>query len=113
IYVCKDLLEEKAQLAIYDPKVSQQQIFADLGQEQTLPDGRVNTAVTVVDDPYEAAKDAHAVAILTEWDEFRDLDYKRIYDNMPKPAFLFDGRNITDLAKLREIGFVAKGIGKP
>ena len=47
-------------------------------------------------DPYEAAKDSHAIAIMTEWDEFKDYDYTRLYDSMVKPAFVFDGRNILD-----------------
>ena len=55
---------------------------------------------------------AHAVAIMTEWDEFAELDFERLYDSMLKPAFIFDGRNILDLEKLREIGFRAEGIGK-
>jgi len=49
---------------------------------------------------------------MTEWDEFRDLDYQRIYDSMLKPALIFDGRNILDLEPLREMGFKAEGIGK-
>mmetsp|Transcript_103237 Transcript_103237/g.296450 ORF Transcript_103237/g.296450 Transcript_103237/m.296450 type:complete len:98 (+) Transcript_103237:2-295(+) len=64
-------------------------------------------------DPYTAAEGSHAIAILTEWDEFKTLDYKRIYDSMSKPAFLFDGRNILDHAALREIGFEVYAIGKP
>ncbi len=66
----------------------------------------------VYKDPYEACKDAHAIAILTEWDEFRAYDWKRIYDNMKKPAFVFDGRNILDAEKLKNIGFVFLQIGK-
>ena len=58
-------------------------------------------------DPYAAAKHAHAVIVLTEWDEFQC-----IFNNMNKPEFLFDGRNIMDLEALREIGFEARGIGK-
>ena len=66
----------------------------------------------VCEDPYVAAEGAHAVALLTEWDAFKKLDFKRIYSGMQKPAFLFDGRNILDLEILREIGFEASGIGK-
>nr|MCU0794234.1 nucleotide sugar dehydrogenase [Opitutaceae bacterium] len=66
----------------------------------------------VAKDAYEACVGAHAVAIITEWDEFKTLDFEKIYAGMPKPAFLFDGRNILDLAKLRAIGFRASGIGK-
>ena len=106
IYVCRDLLEEQAHLAIYDPKVPAEEIFNTL--DVTEDDERV----MVCEDPYVAAEGAHAVALLTEWDAFKELDYKRIYSGMQKPAFLFDGRNILDLEILREIGFEASGIGK-
>ena len=74
-----------------------------------------SAASTVVTSPdaYSAAQGAHAIAIATEWDEFKTLDYKKIYDSMAKPAFLFDGRNIVDAAALREIGFTVYSIGKP
>jgi len=65
-----------------------------------------------VSSAYEAAAGAHALAIVTEWDEFKKLDYQKIFASMQQPAFIFDGRNILDLAKLREIGFRASGIGK-
>jgi UDPglucose 6-dehydrogenase len=68
--------------------------------------------VSVTWDAYEATKGAHGICILTEWDEFKTLDYK-IYDSMQKPAFLFDGRNVVDLEKMREIGFIVYSIGKP
>jgi UDPglucose 6-dehydrogenase len=67
----------------------------------------------VCSDAYAAAEGAHAVAVLTEWDEFQMLDFQRIYDGMSKPACLFDGRNILDLNALREIGFRVFGTGKP
>ena len=51
--------------------------------------------------------------MLTEWDEFKTLDYQKIYDSMAKPAFLFDGRNICDHDALRKIGFDVYAIGKP
>ena len=113
ISVCRDLLEEQADVAIYDPKVTRQQILAELGQADVLPDGRPNTRVTIAADAYEAAAGAHAIVILTEWDEFKTLDFQRIHEGMMKPAFLFDGRNIVDLAEMRRIGFTARGIGKP
>lgn len=108
IYVCKDLLAEQANISVYDPKVSQKQMVSDL--EYANANNIEN--LCSVSDPYEAAKDAHAVLILTEWDEFKDYDYGKIYESMLKPAFLFDGRNILDLQKLKEIGFEAFGIGK-
>ena len=106
IYVGRDLLEEQAQLAIYDPKVSEAQIRKDLLVEAT------DSAVEVYSDPYEAAQGAYAILVLTEWDQFKDLDYKKIYQGMHKPAFLYDGRNILDLNALRDLGFEAQGIGQ-
>jgi len=106
IYICKDLLEEQANLAIYDPKVSKAQIQSDLSIDDENP------YISYCENAYEATEGAHAVLILTEWDEFKALDFKKIYDSMHLPAFLFDGRNILDLTKLREIGFEASGIGR-
>jgi len=107
IYVCRDLLRERAQLAIYDPRVSESQIRKDLRDGEEEAEG-----VEIYNDPYAAVADAHALVVLTEWDEFRELDFERIYDAMLKPALLLDGRNILDLAALRKIGFRAEGIGK-
>ncbi|MEX0330315.1 MAG: UDP-glucose 6-dehydrogenase [Puniceicoccaceae bacterium] len=109
IYVCRDLLEEGAKLAIHDPKVGREQICRDLGID--LDTDRVETHP----DPYSAADNAHAIAILTEWDAFKmdQTDYKRIFASMEKPAFIFDGRNLVELAALRNLGFEAHGIGKP
>jgi UDPglucose 6-dehydrogenase len=67
--------------------------------------------VIVYSTSYDACKDAHAIAILTEWDEFKDYDWQKIYDNMLKPAFVFDGRNLLDKAALEKIGFVYQAIG--
>jgi UDPglucose 6-dehydrogenase len=63
-------------------------------------------------DPYVAARGAHAIALCTEWEEYRSLDYKKIYGGMEKPAFIFDGRNILDHHALYEIGFNVFPIGK-
>lgn len=109
IYVGRDLLEEQANLAIYDPKVSPSQMYFDLQADE----GSARRAmIDISEDPYEAAKGAHALAIMTEWDVFASLDYQKIYDNMMKPAFIFDGRNIADHKKLREIGFEVYTIGR-
>ncbi|CAH9084429.1 unnamed protein product [Cuscuta europaea] len=122
IDVCKGLLGDKAQLSIYDPQVSEEQIQRDLTLNRFEWDHPLHLQpaspgagkkVSVVWDAYEAMKGAHAVCILTEWDEFKDLDYQRIYENMQKPAFVFDGRNIVNAGKLREIGFIVYSIGKP
>ena len=107
IDVCRDLLQEQAQLAIYDPKVLAEQVHADL-----QPAEGSGGEIEICSDPYQAAVGAQVVAVMTEWDDFRDLDYQRIYDSMLKPALIFDGRNILDLEPLREMGFKAEGIGK-
>jgi len=52
------------------------------------------------------------VVVLTEWDEFKTIDFARMHEHMMKPASVFDGRNLLDLAKLRALGFKASGIGK-
>jgi len=98
IYIARHLLDEGAHLSIYDPKVTQDQVFMELSQPYISSDSRerVGDLVTCHMDPYTAATDAHAVVICTEWDEFVTLDYNRIYINMAKPAFLFDGRKILD-----------------
>ncbi len=107
ISVCRDLLAEHANVVVYDPKVPADEIVRDV-----LGAGQSNPRLTIAKSAAEAAQGAHALAIVTEWDEFKTLDYAKIYEGMMKPAFLFDGRNITDLASLREIGFRASGIGK-
>ncbi len=107
INIVRDLLVEQANVVVYDPKVSATEIVSDV-----LGKGLTNARLTVAASAYEAAKGAHAIAIVTEWDEFKTLDYEKIFEGMQKPAFLFDGRNIIDLAKLRAIGFRASGIGK-
>ena len=103
IYISKMLIEEHAKLAIHDP--------------QALPNARLDMAgyedrIEYCDDPYEAAKGAHAIAIITDWKCFAELDYKRLFDSMEKPAFIFDGRNILDHKKLFEIGFEVYPLGK-
>jgi len=107
IYVCKDLLAERAKVAIYDPQVTAEKVAVDLGIKDLAGAG-----VEVCADAYAAVKGAHALIICTEWDEFKSLDFDRIYDGMQRPAFIFDGRNVLDLAALRKIGFTASGIGK-
>lgn len=122
IDVCKGLMGDKARLSIYDPQVPEEHIQRDLQMNKFDWDHPIHlqptspstiNQVIVVSDAYEATKDSHGVCILTEWDEFKNLDYQKIYDNMQKPAFVFDGRNILDVEKLRKIGFIVYSIGKP
>ncbi|CDW54448.1 UDP glucose 6 dehydrogenase, partial [Trichuris trichiura] len=107
IYICKYLLDEGAKLNVYDPKVPKAAILRfDLSRMINQ-----NYSVEVHANAYSACEGAHALVVLTEWDEFKALDYKRIYALMMKPAFVFDGRLLLDHAKLQRIGFVVHSIG--
>jgi UDPglucose 6-dehydrogenase len=107
IAVCRDLLAEQARVVVYDPKVPPHEIH-----EEVVGKGKQEPRLTVASSAYEAAAGAHAIAVVTEWDEFKTLDFSRIQAEMKHPAFLFDGRNILDLPRLRALGFRAHGIGK-
>ncbi|MBQ7722266.1 MAG: nucleotide sugar dehydrogenase, partial [Kiritimatiellae bacterium] len=102
--VVADLLaEERAELVVCDP--------------YALPNARRELArhgdvVAFEEDPYKAVEGADAVAVLTDWRQFAALDWKRVYDAMRKPAFLFDGRNCLDHAALFQMGFHVYAIGK-
>jgi len=111
IYVADELLNEQAKIRVYDPKVQEKQIYGDMDYLETRQPEENKKGLSVFLDPYEACKDSHAIAILTEWDEFKDYDWQRIYDNMLKPAKVFDGRNLLDTAKLTAIGFKVQSIG--
>jgi UDPglucose 6-dehydrogenase len=111
IYVADHLLLEQANIMVYDPKVLEGQIYFDLDYLGTRTSEENRKGVKVINDPYEACKGAHAIAVLTEWDEFKDYDWQKIYDSMLKPAKIFDGRNLLDANKLRTIGFIVQPIG--
>ena len=104
IFIAKRLLEEHAEVVISDPKALDNARI-DLSGRAGVLDYR--------EDPYEAAAGCHAIAVMTEWDIYRTLDYERIYREMAKPAFIFDGRNILDHAACFRIGFNVYPIGKP
>jgi UDPglucose 6-dehydrogenase len=114
ITLIKDFIQENAHVALYDPKVEHEQIYQDLVEPGVSSREQVEKSITICSSAYEAAKDADAVVIVTEWDEFKadQLDYQKIYDNMHKPAFLFDGRLLLDAQELRKIGFKVHIIGK-
>lgn len=111
IYVADYLLNEQAEIVVYDPKVKSEQIYADLDYLNTRSSEENRTRVKVINTPYEATKDSHAIAILTEWDEFKDLDWQKIYEEMLKPAFLFDGRRLLERETKETIGFEFYAIG--
>jgi UDPglucose 6-dehydrogenase len=111
IYVANDLINEQAKIAVFDPKVSRKKILDDLDYLETRTSENNSNSIISFEDPYEACKNAHAIAILTEWDEFVHYDWQKIYDAMQKPAFVFDGRNILNESELKSIGFVYQAIG--
>ncbi len=103
IRVCHALIEERAAVVITDPKAlhNARKDMADCGDK-----------VAYEEDPYRAAEGAHALAIMTDWAEYKTLDYRRLYASMSKPAFIFDGRNCLNHKELFEIGFNVYPIGK-
>ena len=103
IYICKRLLEEKACLRISDPHA--------LDNARKDLDG-IDAGVEYLEDPYKAAEGVHGLALVTEWAEYSKLDYKKIFDKMEKPAFIFDGRNHLDHKALFDIGFNVYSVGK-
>ena len=108
IDVMRGLLEENATVVVYDPRVPAEQIRRDV-----LGPGHDDQRLVVAPSAEEAAAGAHGLAVLTEWDEFRSLDYPRIHAGMCKPSFIFDGRNILPKSQLEELGFRVFAIGKP
>ncbi|KAI5793859.1 UDP-glucose/GDP-mannose dehydrogenase family, NAD binding domain-containing protein [Peziza echinospora] len=116
ITVVKYLLAENAQVSIYDPKVEESQIWMDLSEPGIVDDlVALKKKVTIARDPYECAREAEAIVICTEWDEFKDtqLDYERVYEGMTKPAFIFDGRMVLDEKRVKGMGFRVETIGRP
>ena len=111
IYVADILIEEQANIKIYDPKVTAIQMQSDLNYLNTRSEEENSKYLQTGTDPYKILERAHAIAVLTEWDEFKKLDWKRIYNNMQKPAFVFDGRNLLDKDLMEGIGFNYNSIG--
>ncbi|MCF1420264.1 UDP-glucose 6-dehydrogenase [Mangrovimonas futianensis] len=112
IYVAEHLLQEQANIVVYDPKVTEEQIYSDLEYLGTLSSEDIMNRVTVVNDPYRAMDNAHAVAVLTEWDEFKSYDWCKVYESMMKPAFVFDGRRLLEKDKMEGFGFKLYTIGR-
>ena len=112
IYVADNLLNEQAKITVYDPKVTAHQMYVDLDYLETRSAEKNKAQLTHANDVYEACKGSHAIAILTEWDEFKTLDWEKIHQQMMKPAFIFDGRNLLDAEKMRALGFEYSTIGE-
>ena len=111
IKVADNLLNEQATISVYDPKVIGERMYADLDALNTRSEAENRTLLLVHNNPYEASNQSHAIVILTEWDVFKTYDWQKIYNNMHKPAFIFDGRGILDVQMLESIGFICYKIG--
>lgn len=117
MYVARDLFTEQAELHIYDPKVSSAQIIRDLRSAleaigQQTDEQYIAKNIIIHNDYRQAVDKAHAIAIVTEWDEFKNYNWPQVFEGMKKPAFLFDGRNLLDIQEMKAIGFNYRGIGK-
>ncbi len=95
------LLDEGARVRLYDP-----QAMANMQKKFPASD-----RVVYAQDPYEAAEGAHALAVLTEWDVFRHLDFQKIRQLMTTPILL-DARNLYDPTELHSLGFEYYGMGR-
>ncbi len=102
ISVAKLLVEEHAQVVVSDPHAIENAKRDLAGLEEF---------VTYERDPYKAVEGADAVAVLTDWSEYKNIDWQKVYDLMRKPAFVFDGRNFLGHAKLYSMGFHVYAIG--
>jgi UDPglucose 6-dehydrogenase len=106
--VCRMLMEDGAIVHVYDPKVTREAAV----EEFSLHGFEVNDRQLVWSpSAEESVKDAHAIVVLTEWDEFKSYDYEKFYGDMVKPAFIFDGRNLLDRSALEKIGFEFHAVG--
>ncbi|SFS97413.1 nucleotide sugar dehydrogenase [Sphingobacterium wenxiniae] len=112
IYVADYLLNEEASIVVYDPKVSAEQVYKDLDSLGTRSPEDNRRLVTVVNNPYAACRETHAIAVLTEWDEFKGYDWQKIKEDMKRPSFVFDGRKILDRQSLEALGFKYYAIGE-
>ena len=94
---------------IYDPKVNEDQIKFDLSNLNTNFD---ESLVNYVTDPFSNISDYNTIAIMTEWDIFKNFKWEEIYKKIKKPAFIFDGRNILNIEMIKKIGFNYCGLGR-
>ena len=113
IRICRDLLEEGAQLVIHDPKVKADQMARDLNQE---PDSQVDRlsgtgSWAEAGSVEDAVMGADAVLILTEWQHYRDLNWQALAAQMRKPASVFDARSVADPAQIKAAGLSLWRVG--
>ena len=113
ISICKELINEGGNLFVYDPKVSHEQIKIDLNlpetkQEQYLNEGSWSYATSIS----EAIKSSDAIVIITEWEEFKYLNWKEIKSKMRNPSWIFDTRSIINISEAEKYGLKVWSVGK-
>ena len=109
IYVTNNLLNKNIEIDIYDPKVKQSQVDFDLSNINADYD---KSLVNFIEEPFLNVSEYNIIAIMTEWDEFKDYDWEKIYKKTIKPSYIFDGRNILEIEKIKKIGFNYIGLGR-
>ena len=109
IYVTNNLLNKNIEIDIYDPKVKQSQVDFDISNINADYD---KSLVNFIEEPFLNVSEYNIIAIMTEWDEFKDYDWEKIYKRTIKPTYIFDGRNILEIEKIKKIGFNYIGLGR-
>ena len=109
IYVANNLINNDIKIDVYDPKVSEKQVDFDLS---FLNENYDKSLIKFIEDPMSNISEYNLIAIMTEWEEFKNYDWSKIYSFIKKPAFIFDGRNILDMREIKEIGFNYNGLGR-
>ncbi len=114
IRICRDLLEEGAQLVIHDPKVAANQIARDLNQEPAAQVDRLSGSGSWAEagSVEDAVMGADAVLILTEWQHYCALDWQALAARMRRPAWLFDARAVADPAQVKAAGINLWRVGE-
>ena len=115
IYLAKKLLLKGYKIKIYDPMVNKTKIINDIKSVIEYDNNRLESLldnIQIFDSPLDAIKDSNIISVCTEWNEFIDLEWNKIYEEMNKPSWIFDGRNILEKTKLEEIGFKTFFIGQ-
>ena len=118
ITICKDLLEEGANLIIHDPKVEKRQIEIDLGLEEMnkYPESEISSyeiegSWQGINNLNEAFDDSHAVLITTEWEDYKNIDWHYVAKQMRRPAWIFDARSIINPKNITNSGLKLWRIG--
>ena len=111
IYVANILIENGAKICVYDPRVTEQQMLLDLDQLNSRSSEENRTALSYFSSHTDACKESSAIAVITEWDEFKDYNWEQIYNMVLKPAKVFDGRNILNKKLIEDIGFELYALG--